>query len=204
MTRPAAAAPTTAGAVAHSTATRPARTPRRMLPARLIWQAPLTLGLVAVVLAVSGARLATIPALALAAVTAELARIDATEQRLPNLLTVPVIALGVAVLGIRVAVGEVSVGAITTIAVVAAVVLLLGFIGAFGMGDAKLVIAMALAGPTALVTIVAPVLGTLIGGVAAVVVLVRNGRGRRLPLGPFLLAGWTIALGAQLLLTVLR
>ncbi|NYG99428.1 leader peptidase (prepilin peptidase)/N-methyltransferase [Schumannella luteola] len=177
---------------------------RRGLLRRLAWQAPLTLILAAAVLVASGVRLTTIPAIALAAVAAELARIDATEHRLPNRLTVPVIGLGVAALGIRVALGDVSIGAITTIAIITAVVLLLGLLGAFGMGDAKLVIAMALAGPTALVTIAAPVLGTLLGGAAAVVVLVRSGRGRRLPLGPFLLGGWGLALGAQLLLAAVR
>ncbi|WP_141144729.1 prepilin peptidase [Schumannella sp. 10F1B-5-1] len=175
---------------------------RNVLPLRLVWQVPVTLVLVALVVATTGVTMAAVPAIALAAVAAELARTDATVHRLPNRLTVPVIAIGLVVTGVRLLLGELWAPGLLPVAAVSGTVLALGLVGAFGMGDAKLGIAMALAGPTPLVIVAAPILGTLFAGVAAVVVLARGGRGRRLPLGPFLLAGWAVALALQFALAV--
>lgn len=174
---------------------------RNVPPLRLVWQVPVTLALVALVVATSGASPAAVPAVALAAVAAELARTDVTVHRLPNRLTVPVIAIGLVVTGVRLLLGELWAPGLLPVAAVSGVVLALGLVGAVGMGDAKLGIAMALAGPTPLVIVAAPILGTLFGGIAAVVVLARGGRGRRLPLGPFLLAGWAVALTLQVVVT---
>ncbi|MFW8745583.1 hypothetical protein ACOI9R_36195, partial [Mesorhizobium japonicum] len=76
----------------------------------------------------------------------------------------------------------------------AAVFLGLAVAGGMGLGDVKLVTVIGLASPTLTVAAVAPFAAFLLGGVVSVVVLIRRGRGVRIPFGPFLLAGWTLAL----------
>lgn len=145
--------------------------------------------------------LALIPLLYLAAVTPTLAVVDVLEHRLPNALVLP--GYPAAVLGVA---GEwVRTGQPPVVAVVAgaaSIVLLLALSlgGGMGMGDVKLAgvlgLTAGLLGPTA--AILSPLAAFVLGGVAALVVAVRNGRGARLPFGPFLLAGFWIAAVAAL------
>jgi leader peptidase (prepilin peptidase)/N-methyltransferase len=138
---------------------------------------------------------ALLPALALAVVAPELVRIDVAEQRLPNRLVLPTLGLGV----VAFAAGWVVSGAPSVVPAVAAVAVGGGFVvlalfGGIGMGDAKLAAALGLASPTVGIALLSPLLAFTIGGVAAVVVMVRRGRHARLAFGPFLLAGYFGAL----------
>jgi leader peptidase (prepilin peptidase) / N-methyltransferase len=134
-----------------------------------------------------------------AAVLVVLSAIDAETHRLPNRIVLPSAA---AVLAARLATAPeqwqawvgASLGAFACFLVFALVVP-----AGLGMGDVKLMLLLGAALGTALVP--ALLLGTLAGGVAALVVLARDGRnarGRALAYGPFLAFG---AIAAMLLLT---
>jgi leader peptidase (prepilin peptidase)/N-methyltransferase len=58
----------------------------------------------------------------------------------------------------------------------------------------KLAAALGLASPTATIALISPVLAFLLGGVAAVIVLIIRGSQARIAFGPFLLAGYFGAL----------
>jgi leader peptidase (prepilin peptidase)/N-methyltransferase len=64
-----------------------------------------------------------------------------------------------------------------------------------GMGDVKLGGALGLASWLPFVGVVSPVIAFLAGGVVSVILLVRRGRGGRIAFGPFLLAGFWLAVG---------
>ena len=159
------------------------------------WQLPVTLALGVLAWVSIGPVVAAIPALYVAAVAPELARIDVAEHRLPNRLVVPGL-----VVGLLAAAGEwATTGAPPVVPLVAAVaygglLFLFALGGGMGMGDVKLAAVLGLASPTATVAIASPVLAFLVGGVAALVVLIARGRGGRIPFGPFLLAGYVGAL----------
>ncbi|MBI5161315.1 MAG: prepilin peptidase [Micrococcales bacterium] len=166
---------------------------------RMPWQLPVSLALAALVLVLAGPTPAAVPGVALAAVAPELALVDAREHRLPNRMTFPALAVAAAgVLASVVADGD------STAAIAGAAygggMLLLAVLGGVGMGDAKLAALIGLACPTSLLALGAPVLGLLAGGIGGAVALIRGGRARRIPFGPFLLAGWVLALAAQLAL----
>ena len=163
--------------------------------------------LVSVVLAVVawfalGPAAAMVPALAVAAVAPPLARIDLTEHRLPNRLVVPALLAGVAGLGLSWLVSGVPpLVPLLAGAVYAGVLFVFALFGGMGMGDVKLAAALGLASPTLAITLGSPMLAFLIGGVAAVIVLIRRGRKARIAFGPFLLAGY---FGALALMAVVR
>jgi leader peptidase (prepilin peptidase)/N-methyltransferase len=145
---------------------------------------------------VTAVTFAAIPLLYLAAVTPALVAIDLREHRLPNALVLPgypAAALGVA--GEWVRTGQLPVVAL--IAGAASIVFLLGLSlgGGMGMGDVKLAGVLGLAAGLVGITpaVVSPLAAFTLGGVAAVAVTVRRGRSARLPFGPFLLAGFWIA-----------
>ena len=162
----------------------------------LAWQAPLAIALLGIGVW-SGTSPFLLPALAwLAATTPELVRIDIAEHRLPDRLTLPgyVPALGgITLAGLT--------GAATTPALIVGgaflgLLLLLTLGGGLGMGDVKLggVLGLVLGAAGAGAAVAAMLVAFLAGGVAALWVLVRGGRGARLPFGPFLLAGFWTAL----------
>lgn len=134
---------------------------------------------------------------ALGAVAPELIRVDLREHRLPNPLIL-IAATG----GLAAALGRLATGAPTVVPLVAALtvgagLLVLSLLGGLGMGDVKLGLAIGLASPSALVAVSAPLAAFLLGGIGAVVALLRHGAGRRIAFGPFLLAGWVLALVLQ-------
>ena len=166
---------------------------------RLGWQVPVAAALGVLVVAAIGPSAAAVPALYLAATAPELARVDLGERRLPDRMTLP----GIALAAVAVAVQGVVAHTVPWIPIVAAAALavvffLLAVAGGMGLGDVKLVAVIGLASPTLLVAVAAPFAAFLLGGIVSIVVLVRRGRGARIPFGPFLLAGYVVALLAQL------
>lgn len=136
----------------------------------------------------------TLLALYLAAVTAPLLVTDAREHRLPNALVLPAYPVSVLVL---IAAGRVPEFPLLLAAGALAIFLLLNLCGGLGMGDVKLVVPLAFSlgtlGPaTAAVGLALPF---LLGGGSALVLLLGGRRGD-IPFGPFLLAGYWIAVAA--------
>lgn len=177
------------------------RNPAHELASRA-WQLPLAVALAALAVAALGLGPATIPAIYLAAVAPELARVDLRERRLPNRIVVPGLVVGV----VAAAVSWAATGVPPVVPLVAGVAsgalfLLLGIAGGMGMGDVKLATLIGLASPTVLVVIAAPLAAFLLGGVVATVVMIARGRGARIAFGPYLLAGYVAALA---LLAALR
>lgn len=151
-----------------------------------------------------GADFALLPLWYFAAVTPRLCLIDIAEHRLPNRLVLPGYPAGM--LGVLAA--WLLLGSSPMLPVVAAVtcfggMFALSLTGGLGMGDVKLAGALGLAlGMVGLdAVILGPVLGFLFGGVAGVVLLIagRAGRRSRIPFGPFLLAGFWLAVVGELL-----
>lgn len=121
-----------------------------------------------------------------------LCRIDVAEHRLPNALTVPLLAIGLVCAALAAARG-----AWLGVALALVVALLLGslwWFGGMGAGDLKLGTALALA--TAPVAWWLPLAGLaaafVLGGAAGLVA--RAGGARAVPFGPWLLAGTGVAL----------
>jgi leader peptidase (prepilin peptidase)/N-methyltransferase len=139
----------------------------------------------------------------LAAVTPELARVDLREHRLPNRMVGPGLGVGLVASGMGPALsvipgtglapGDASVPLVAALAFGGALGVM-SLAGGVGMGDVKLAALIGLASPAPGIALAGPVLAFLIGGVAAVVVLVRRGRGARIPFGPALLAGYWVAI----------
>lgn len=144
---------------------------------------------------------ALVPALALAAAAPSLARIDLAEHRLPNRLVVPAIVAGVVGVALDWLVAGPPLVSLAAAAAYAGVLFVLALFGGMGMGDVKLAFALGLASPTLTIALVSPLLAFLLGGVAAVVVLVRRGPKARIAFGPFLLAGY---FGALVLVAIAR
>ncbi|HET8867150.1 MAG TPA: prepilin peptidase, partial [Agrococcus sp.] len=114
---------------------------------------------------------AIVPLAAAAAVAPALARIDATERRLPNAMTLPLLAIAAVASALRLVGGDLSplVGLGC-----GAILLLMAVVGGMGMGDVKLCAALALA--TATLGWAVPLAGlaasVVVGGVAGMVALV--------------------------------
>jgi leader peptidase (prepilin peptidase) / N-methyltransferase len=167
----------------------------------MAWQLPLALALGVLAVAAIGPGVAAVPALYLAATTPELALVDLRERRLPDRMTLPGIAVG----AVAVAIDGVVTRTVPWTPIIAAVALtvvffVLAIAGGMGLGDVKLVAVIGLASPTLGIAVAAPFAAFLLGGVVSVVVLIRRGRGARIPFGPFLLAGYVVALAVQLAL----
>ncbi len=144
----------------------------------------------------SGVTFAAIPLLYLAAVTPALVAIDVREHRLPNALVLPgypVAALGL--VGEWMRTGQLPVVALVAGAASTVFLLALSLGGGMGMGDVKLAGVLGLSAGLVGVTpaVVSPLAAFTLGGVSALVVAARHGRGARIPFGPFLLAGFWIA-----------
>ena len=161
------------------------------------WSVALALATIAV-LAVGPGPLLAGP-LALAVVSAELVRTDIESHRLPNRLVLP--CYPVAIAGI--ALDGILTGSPPVLAVVAGsawlgFLLLLNLGGGMGMGDVKLagVLGLCLGSVGFIPAVAGMVLAFLFGGIAGVLVLARRvgGTQTRIPFGPFLLAGFWVAL----------
>ncbi len=151
---------------------------------------------VALLVGSSGAdAVAVVPLAAVAAAAPALARIDATERRLPNALTLPLVVVGAVAAAIRLVQGDLA----PLAAIVCGTVLLaMAVIGGMGMGDVKLGAALALA--TATLGWTAPLAGlaasVVVGGVAGAAALA-IGR-RTVAFGPALLVGHGAAVALAL------
>jgi leader peptidase (prepilin peptidase)/N-methyltransferase len=162
---------------------------------RIGWQLPLAVVLGVLAWVALGPHVAAIPALYVAAVAPELARIDLADHRLPNRLVVPGLVVGLLAAG-----GSWATTGIPPLVPLVAAVAYAGLLfvfalgGGMGMGDVKLAAVLGLASPTVTVALASPLLAFLLGGVVAVIVLVVRGRGSRIAFGPFLLAGYLGAL----------
>jgi leader peptidase (prepilin peptidase)/N-methyltransferase len=142
-----------------------------------------------------------LPLLYLAAVTPALCAIDVVVHRLPNALVLPgypAAALGLAGEWLRT--GDAPVVALLAGVASTGFLLALSLGGGMGMGDVKLAGVLGLTGGMLGVTtaILAPLAAFVLGGLVAVLVAARRGPGARLPFGPFLLAGFWIAVIAAL------
>ena len=171
--------------------------------AALRWQVPAAIALGWLSIAALGLTPAAVPALYLAAVTPQLVRIDLSAHRLPNRIVVPGLIIGLVSAALSWAVaGEAPVVPLVAALATALFLAILATLGGIGMGDVKLAAVIGLASPTVAIALTAPLAAFLIGGLAAVVVMVRGllaGRGRaagraHIAFGPALLAGYWLAL----------
>jgi leader peptidase (prepilin peptidase) / N-methyltransferase len=161
----------------------------------MVWQVPLALGLAALTTVAVGPTASALPGLYLAATAPELTRVDLREHRLPDRMTLPGVLVGVVAVAIQsLAAPTVPWVPLVAAAAMTAVFFALALLGGMGLGDVKLVAVIGLASPTLGVAVLAPLVAFLLGGAVSVVVLVRRGRGARIPFGPFLLAGYVVAL----------
>jgi leader peptidase (prepilin peptidase)/N-methyltransferase len=166
---------------------------------RIEWQLPLALALGVLAWVAIGPVAAAIPALYVAAVASELTRVDLAEHRLPNRLVVPGLAVGLlAAAGSWATTGIPPLVPLVAALAYSGLLFVFALFGGMGMGDVKLAAVLGLASPTVTVAIASPLLAFLLGGVAAVVVLIVRGRGGRLAFGPFLLAGYAGALVVEM------
>lgn len=158
--------------------------------------AAISLAVAAVVLAGAGPQ--SLPLVYLAAITPALCESDLRHHRLPNRLQLPAYAVAAVALGIQaVQSSQFPLVAVLSGAVYLAFMLALNLAGGMGMGDVKLAGALGLsAGMLGLdAAIASPLMAFLAGGVASVVALVagRGRKGIRIPFGPFMLAGFWVA-----------
>lgn len=167
-----------------------------LAPRRFAWgELPVAVVLSVLALVVTGVEPRALPLVYVAAVTPALWATDVVSGRLPNRLVLPGYLAAVLGLGAQ----WIITGTPPLLALVSGVayfVFMLGFglAGGMGMGDVKLAGLLGLAagavGPSA--AICSPLAAFLLGGIAAVIALVR-GSGTRMPFGPYLLAGFWIA-----------
>lgn len=136
---------------------------------------------------------------AVAAVSADLVRIDVEFHRLPNRLVLPCFAAALAGIALHgILDGSTPIVALGAGAAWFGFFLLLNLGGGMGMGDVKLagVLGLCLGSVGIAPAVLGIVFSFLLGGAAAVVVLARRvgGGQTRIPFGPFLLTGFWIAL----------
>lgn len=152
------------------------------------------LGVLAAVAA--GPRPVLVGLLWLAVVTPRLVAIDVAEHRLPDAVVLPGYPVVLAaVLLDRAAAGADLLPVLAAGAVYGLLLLLLHAAGGLGLGDVKLapLLGALTAATSPLAAPLAVVSAFLIGGLAAVVVLVRRGPGARMPFGPPMLLGAWLA-----------
>ncbi|GGE84553.1 hypothetical protein GCM10011313_03820 [Mycetocola zhadangensis] len=151
----------------------------------------------------TGIRPLALGIVAVAAVTEELVRVDVAEHRLPNRLVLPLYPV---VLLSLIADGAIS-GSNPLVGIAAGAgwllfLLVLCLAGGMGMGDVKLggVLGLCLGGLSVVTSIGGLMLAFVAGAIGGVIVLLRRpasggaSRGAlRVPFGPFLLAGFWLA-----------
>lgn len=163
-----------------------------------LWEVPLALALVVVALAAGGAEPRSLALVYLAAVTPYLCRVDLDERRLPNRAVVPGYAIVAASLvgqGHTTGWLDAQLGT-SMVAGLAyfAFMLIPALAGGMGMGDVKLAGVLGLSAGLlgAATAVLSPLAAFLLGGIAAILALAR-GAGGGIPFGPFLLAGFWLA-----------
>ena len=160
------------------------------------WETPLAVVLLVLGLAAVGPELRALPLVYLAAVTPYLCRVDFEVRRLPNRIVLPGYAAAAGgILGQALVAGWPSTAVpLAAGAVYFAFLLVPALLGGMGMGDVKLAgvlgVSAGLIGATT--AVISPLAAFLLGGVAAIVAIAR-GSGASIPFGPFLLAGFWIA-----------
>ncbi|HQE45721.1 MAG TPA: A24 family peptidase [Rhodoglobus sp.] len=159
------------------------------------WRLPAAAVFAAIALVAVGPDPRALPLVYLAAVTPTLCAVDALERRLPNSLVLP----GYLVAAAGIVAHWIVSGEFSTVAVVSGVlyfVVMLAFAvaGGMGMGDVKLagVLGLSAGLVSATAAVVSPLVAFVLGGIAAIGAL-RGGRGASIPFGPFLLAGFWVA-----------
>ena len=143
-----------------------------------------------------------LPVLYLAAVTVPLVWIDVRQHRLPNALVLPgYLVLLAAFAWVWLQTGWFPWLGLASAAGYFGVLYLLAWFGGMGMGDVKL--AGVLGGAAGLVSlhvvVLSPVLAFVLAGLVSIVVwVVTRSMRTRIPFGPFMLAGFWIAVYLQL------
>ncbi len=148
------------------------------------------------------ALISLVPCVYLAAVTPALWATDVAERRLPNRLVLPgyPVALGAAG-AVWVATGRAPVVALAAGLAYFAFLFVLGLVGGLGMGDVKLggVLGLAAGMVAPAAAVAAPVLAFVLGGIGALVTLVRGRGGASIPFGPYMLVGFWSAVALAVL-----
>jgi leader peptidase (prepilin peptidase) / N-methyltransferase len=139
---------------------------------------------------------ALVPALALAAVAPPLTWVDLAEHRLPNRLVAPALVAGVAGFGLSWLASSLTLIPVVAAGCYAGLLFVFALFGGMGWGGVKMAAALGLASPSLSIALGSPLLAFLLGGIAAVFVLIRRGAKARIAFGPFLLAGYFAALAA--------
>ena len=154
----------------------------------------LALPLGAVGVLATGVAPSALAVLYIAAVTPWLLWFDMRAHRLPNVLVVPGIGVGLlACAGEWVVSGRVPVVAMVAGVGYAGFLFVMHLIGGMGMGDVKLSGALGLASWDITVALLSPVVAFLVGGLVSVILLIAGRRGQRIAFGPFLLGGFWVA-----------
>lgn len=151
--------------------------------------------LAAIALVAVGPDPRALPLVYLAAVTPTLCAIDAVERRLPNSLVLPGYLVAAAgIVAHWIVSGEFSKVAVVSGVLCFVVMLAFAVAGGMGMGDVKLagVLGLSAGLVSATAAVVSPLVAFVLGGIAAIGAL-RGGRGASIPFGPFLLAGFWVA-----------
>jgi leader peptidase (prepilin peptidase)/N-methyltransferase len=135
-----------------------------------------------------------VAALYLAVVTPWLVWFDVRSHRLPNVLVVPGIGVGLlSCVGEWVVNEQVPVVPLVAGVAYAGFLFILHLLGGMGMGDVKLAAALGLASWNQPVAILSPVVAFLVGGLVSLVLLIAGRRGQKIAFGPFLLGGFWAA-----------
>ncbi|MGO1545616.1 MAG: prepilin peptidase [Gulosibacter sp.] len=129
-----------------------------------------------------------------ALVTPTLMQLDIAEHRLPNAIVMPGWAVAATGLGLAwMLTGTFPVTALVTGVVTLVLAFLLALGGGLGMGDVKLLfpLGIGLGLQTSHAILVASLVAIMLGGVVAVITLIRHRRRKTdIPFGPFLLLGY--------------
>ncbi|HEY5231124.1 MAG TPA: prepilin peptidase, partial [Galbitalea sp.] len=113
---------------------------------------------------------------------------------LPNLLVVPGIGVGLLSCAAECSLsGRLPIVPLVAGSAFGAFLLVLNLVGGMGMGDVKLGAALGLASWNVSVAVLSPVVAFLAGGLVSVALLIAGRRGQKIAFGPFLLAGFWVA-----------
>lgn len=174
----------------------------RVRPDVAWWEGPAAVTLAVLAVAASGLEPRLVGLLYLAAVTPALGLMDYRERRLPNRLVVTGLAATIVGMCAQwLLAGETPWLALSSGAAYFAFLLVLAFAGGMGMGDVKLagVLGLAAGSLAPAAALVSPLAAFALGGIAGLVALARRGGGS-IPFGPFMLAGFWLAVLLTLVL----
>jgi leader peptidase (prepilin peptidase)/N-methyltransferase len=142
----------------------------------------------------TGAQPSALAVVYLAAVTPWLVWFDLSSHRLPNLLVLPGIGVGLlSCAGEWVVTGRVPIVPLVAGVAYAGFLLVLNLVGGMGMGDVKLGAVLGFASWSLSIAVLSPVVAFLVGGLVSVALLIAGRRGQKIAFGPFLLGGFWVA-----------